>query len=497
VKACVMEFFNEKREETKREIINLLGSKFKCSITVDEWTDPRMRRFFNVTIHSATKQFVLGLVLIEGSCTSEKTSELVRQRLFEFGVKLDTDVVASTHDGASVMVKYGRIIEVESQLCYNHAIHLAVLKVLYKSNNNMDVLLPDVDDSGDVEYDDTDKDDDEEESEWEEYFAEGDSNRDRTYPVFRQNIKESLNKMRRIIKFFKRSAIRTEVLNKHVVMIEGKALKLLLDCKTRWNTLGAAVNRFLKLKSCVNKALEELGATENFSDENTNVLAEVDHVLGPLMLAITELSKENANLITAEGTLLFVFQKLKKVNSPLAIELLKTLEMEIDKRRNKEIISLLLFLHRGNYPKANEFFSYSSKNTIKLTATNLLNRLFPAEIIEEHSSLSESDEEVNDSLTPYDELKQCLNSFETSDKTSSTISVAKEFQIIEFGSNKKSDRMEQLYKALLTIKPTSTSCERVFSVAGNIISKLKTGFNPETLNALVFLKYHFINQINN
>lgn len=216
----------------------------------------------------------------------------------------------------------------------------------------MDALFPDVDDSDDFEDDDREEDDDEEESDSEECFAEGDSNRGRTYPVFRQNIKESLNKMRKIIKFFKRSAIRTEVLNKHVMIKEGKALKY---CKTRWSTLGAAVNRFLKIKSCVNSALEELGATEKFSDENTNVLVEVDHVLEPIMLAIMELSKENANLITAEGTRLSVFQKLKKVNNPLAIELFETLKMEIDGRKNKGLISLLLFLHRGNYPKANDF----------------------------------------------------------------------------------------------------------------------------------------------
>jgi len=45
---------------------------------------------------------------------------------------MNSDVVASTHDGALVMVKYRRKIQAFSQLCYNHGIHLAVLNVLYR-----------------------------------------------------------------------------------------------------------------------------------------------------------------------------------------------------------------------------------------------------------------------------------------------------------------------------------------------------------------------------
>ena len=45
---------------------------------------------------------------------------------------MDSDVVGSTHDGASVMVKYGGKIQAFSQLCYNHRIHLGVLDVFYR-----------------------------------------------------------------------------------------------------------------------------------------------------------------------------------------------------------------------------------------------------------------------------------------------------------------------------------------------------------------------------
>ena len=64
---------------------------------------------------------------MEGSHDADITIRLVKNRLGEFGIDMNSDVVTSTHDGASVMVKYGRKIQAFSQLCYNHGIHLAVL----------------------------------------------------------------------------------------------------------------------------------------------------------------------------------------------------------------------------------------------------------------------------------------------------------------------------------------------------------------------------------
>jgi len=43
------------------------------------------------------------LVPIEGYCDSEKSVELVRIFLQQFDIDLNTDIVTSTHDGATVM----------------------------------------------------------------------------------------------------------------------------------------------------------------------------------------------------------------------------------------------------------------------------------------------------------------------------------------------------------------------------------------------------------
>lgn len=67
-------------------------------------------------------------------------------------------------------------------------------------------------------------------------------------------------------------------------------------------------------------------------------------------------------------------------------------------------------------------------------------------------------------------------------------------EIKRFASFKcRSTRLENILNALLTLRPTSVNSERVFSVSGNIISKTRNRLNRTTADALVFLKYYFIN----
>jgi hypothetical protein len=168
----------------------------------------------NVTLHSAHEQVVLGLVPIVESCTSEKTEELVFQRLQDFGVHFTQDIVASTHDEARVMVKYGRIISTESQCCYNHAVHLSVVETLYpkKSVDSHEDTLSD-EEGEEEELSDTERDD---------FIFESESD----IPEIHSDYKAALEEMRKIIKFFRKSSVQTEILLKHVTAKEGKPLRL-------------------------------------------------------------------------------------------------------------------------------------------------------------------------------------------------------------------------------------------------------------------------------
>lgn len=59
-------------------------------------------------------------------------------------------------------------------------------------------------------------------------------------------------------------------------------------------------------------------------------------------------------------------------------------------------------------------------------------------------------------------------------------------------NGEKSQRLEKLYLAAKSIKPTSTDCEQAFSIAGSFKTKIRNRLTPKMLNILVWLKYYFV-----
>ena len=114
----------------KLNAIKLKDGRF--SITFDEATSMRNRRYMNINVHFQDGFRSLGLIRIQGSLNATKAIKLVEKRLQLFGLDLNKDVVASVTDGASLMVKFGKDTCPEHVTCYAHAIHLAVCDVLYK-----------------------------------------------------------------------------------------------------------------------------------------------------------------------------------------------------------------------------------------------------------------------------------------------------------------------------------------------------------------------------
>lgn len=108
----------------------------KFAFTLDEWVDATIRKFLNVTlIRSGGGVINLGLVRIVGSCAEEKLSVAVDNHLLAFGIDPTRDIVATTGDRASVMLKLGKLIPFICQVSLNHAFHLGVTKTFFKTNN--------------------------------------------------------------------------------------------------------------------------------------------------------------------------------------------------------------------------------------------------------------------------------------------------------------------------------------------------------------------------
>jgi hypothetical protein len=59
-------------------------------------------------------------------------------------------------------------------------------------------------------------------------------------------------------------------------------------------------------------------------------------VMKPTKIAVLELSKESATLMTAEGVFKFLFKKLRSQDSVLSYEFMAALKQRFNKRRNKD-----------------------------------------------------------------------------------------------------------------------------------------------------------------
>ena len=131
IEKIYLEKYNEQKDKINEKIIN--GERF--SLSLDEWTDITSKRHVVINLHSHNSSFNLGLRSIPpGSCKSEVLETIVKQTLQESRVDLQNQIVGVTCDGAAVMVKFGNLLQVNVQLCLNHAVHLAVTDVLYKNS---------------------------------------------------------------------------------------------------------------------------------------------------------------------------------------------------------------------------------------------------------------------------------------------------------------------------------------------------------------------------
>ncbi|UYV61306.1 hypothetical protein LAZ67_1004295 [Cordylochernes scorpioides] len=131
IKIKVCRYADTFREKVVRELQMEKEKGQLFSLTLDEWTSIRSKRYLNINIHSRTKVWNLGLTRISGVFSSEQCKYVIGAKLLEFGIDFETDIVCVTTDGCAMMVKLGHIIGPLQQLCYAHGLHLAVMDVLY------------------------------------------------------------------------------------------------------------------------------------------------------------------------------------------------------------------------------------------------------------------------------------------------------------------------------------------------------------------------------
>ena len=188
------------------------------------------------------------MLRIKGSMTAERCLCLAKKRLESFGLTMKDRIVGMVTDGASVMIKTGKLSGIIHQICHSHGLHLAVCDVLYKKRHNIE----DTNEDAEVqEYDVFESSDDETDDDWQVTLPD-DYNVD-----FGDAVSDVISSQSNC-QGVQEEPTENDCLQKNCKKEFRKRLSLLLDVKTRWNSLLKMLTRFLEAKAPIDNTLKEL-----------------------------------------------------------------------------------------------------------------------------------------------------------------------------------------------------------------------------------------------
>ncbi|GFX51695.1 uncharacterized protein TNCV_5013981 [Trichonephila clavipes] len=342
------------------------------------------------------------MLRISGYFSAENCVKAVETKLQEFGIITEKHIVACVTDGASMMVKFGKIMSCEYHLCYAHAIHLAVCDMLYnkqidlventveiedksheEGNGESEELVEDLDKALDLEF-------------------ESDVGTDALFHVTYAeinsitNINETIKKIKNVVKLFRKSPIKNDILQKYVKEEFGCEKMVCLDTKTRWNSLLAMLERFLEIKSAISKALIDIKEEQIMVNVEFKTVTTIVKCLKPVKIGLEKLCGRNATLLTA-GVFSFVIEELNEQNSEFTKNMKYSLIQRINERRNVNLIGLMQYLNIGRKFEAaavtGDISRLPGKNCLVRQAQMIGTRLF-CEEEESISNSSHSEEEI-------------------------------------------------------------------------------------------------------
>ena len=211
---------------------------------------------------------------IRGKFSAEKCCEVISEKLNEFGLKLGSDIVAITTDG----------------LCYdaktrmdNTTISATMFCTWTSTSNVQSCNTEELSYHSDIiETDKLELMDDDDEIDG---LIVLDSSQDNTN-CLSSNILGLVNKVRKIVKIFRRSPLKNEILQYYVEEVYPNSLNLILDCKTRWSSLLDMFERIIRIKVPVQKALLDLEEMPNLSNKEFTDISIVIFSLSSIKAAI-------------------------------------------------------------------------------------------------------------------------------------------------------------------------------------------------------------------
>ena len=416
----------------KTKIFELMeAQKSMPALDADEWTSSNGKRFINVNAHINGQIYSLGLARIDEKANADFLSSLVQKKMKEFKV----NAVFMTTDGASVMSKMCKNINLIQQKCFLHGINLAIRDTVYNSeaiDEPLPIEITESDDSDVLESVDLPTEDIE----------------------LRPTLKSLIDKVRTCLKKFM-GGNKMDALYKITERIGTESVAVVLDVKTRWNSLLPMLRCFVKLFTALRTYASENDEEFQFTFSDKENLTKVADMLEHVELAIKEIGKEDANLMSADISVTKCCTKLDEIDTDLAREMNTNLIFRYTQRR--QVYSDILWKLEG---------------MDKMDIRNLFY----------HPPSEESMIELQQILKPVDKV---------------SIADADPLDIAKNPEKYKASYFDKdlLINVLRSVKPSSISCERAFSVCARVMIPIRAKLAGEKLDWIIFLNHFFVKNL--
>ena len=492
IQRAVMDYANEMQENLKKIIAQRLSNGERFSISFDEYTSITNKRYLCLNLHGEKHDVIsLGMIGIAGSLPAEEALKLIDARLALYGLNRKRHILGATTDGASMMKKLVRLMEIEHQLCHAHGTHLAVCDLIYKKTNVEPTINEDdeVCDSDNEDIDSAaagpsnDSINNEENVELENEDDGGSLVEDVDFqaPTLEGDLKPVVKKVRKITKLFRQSPVKNAILQGYIKEWNPtkQELQLILDILTRWGSLLNMNRRFLKVVKCILKALVDLGLQHLMpTEDEIELLQGLVDILETIELGSLEMSKMDVDLLHSDKVIEFMVKSVEESTSPFAAKMAEILNIRLLERRNSSISGLLRLLSSPS--PAESSLDYPTKNELLKKARDLYVRLFwspPSATNENEEQLpqNEEEDEPKEKKSKMDELKSFLaekqdkvGKEKLSSQADILAEVKREMTIFE-NTGERPAILEKVFCAIKTLPPTSVEAERAFSAAGMFV----------------------------
>lgn len=490
VKNQVMSFANEVKSLYIEEIANELKNLSVLSVGFDEWTSLGNRRYMNVFLYSPDKHWNLGLIRIRGKTDANLLLNDLETHLSKFGVST-SDLLCMCTDGAAINRRMSMNANLYQQECLSHGIQLAITDVLYK---NKETQADDFTGEDSDEADENTIEDFDDEEELDELcqlaFSE---NVSEERPVLKlSSLKNVVKKVRKIVHFFRKSPVRNDQLQDRIEEDYSKAKSLIKDCPTRWSSLNQMLTRFYDLREHVDLCIHFLLKNDKsylMSDEEYELINVLISTLTPVEQCVNALCRQSCSLYDAHLAIEVVLEELSLLSNPIAKEL-KKLIIEKQQTRFSDLYYLQLYLEDMSLINNPKYFkSMPSKEKLFEIMGQVLKKPIDKDIFTTDYSQSGSSNQSSTEMSFQEKVTAKKQKTNYLDQTPES-QIANEIFIYD-QTGVLGKYLTTILQCTQTVRPTTTDCERAFSVAGYFCSKLRVKLSEESLSNLCFLKSYF------